>query len=289
MELAIQYIKENPVSYYITNCPVYTISCTIPVDNPTQCKQITCTKHITVYWDLSYGPVYICKTNIDNESSKYEYKKLYGVGRTCTADTEYPESEFNRPKQVKECELKFVSINDVPTYIMIHSIALGYDCMHDTYSDDYILWDINGNILLNISRELCYNSTTNWYFTHDNKWIIIWDYTNFRPIIINVDELITNQKKINYEYSHRIDRMDFVYTVSPFSVMGMYYNDNILHVALTNHHLETNRTAELTDYKCIGVIYEFDEDVMDSPPLTYCQSIDIDLTTRKICKTKYYD
>jgi hypothetical protein len=276
MELALQYIKDNPVSDYIPNCPVYTISCSIPNANLSQDIQSTDTKHITVYWDLSYGPVYVCNSSI---------KQLYGVSRTCTANPEFKESGFNRPKQIKECELKFVSINNVPTYIMIHSIASGYDCMHDTYSEDYLLWDINGNALLNIRRDLIYefNAVISWHFTNDNKWIIIWNNTKFRPIIINVDELITKQKTSKYEYFKRIDRMDFVYIVSPFSVKGMYYNNNILHVYFAaNQHLKITKNAELPNYKCIGVIYECNKYVMYSPPLTYCSAVNIDLVTRKI-------
>lgn len=285
MELAAQYIKENPFDRYIANCPVYTINCVIPITN-TNTSTNSNTNTITVYWDLSYGPLYICKSSID-ETANYTIKKLYGPGRTCSADLAYPESVFNCPKQIHECYLKFVDINTVPTYIMIHSIASGYDSMHNMYSDTYDLWDINGNMLLAITLELHnLNSKINWYFTEDNKWIIIWDNEKFQPIIINVDELITNQKEINYEYALRIDRMDWVYTVSPFTVMGMYYNDNVLHVSFSNRHIESKNKINILDYKSIGIVYDLDTDVRDTPPLTYCKSIEIDLTTRKICNAK---
>ena len=82
--------------------------------------------------------------------------------------------------------------------------------------------------------------------------------------------------------------MDWAYTVSPFAVSNIYYNDNVLDVYLGNHNIKDNRSAEITDYKTIGIIHEYDEDVITSHPLTYCKSLKIDLTTRKICETKYY-
>jgi hypothetical protein len=214
LSLALQFIRENPLKEE----PAAT------AEKLMICGTSSSGEQITVYWDFAYGAVLV---------------NSLGAKRLNNVQTEYPLqpsqhiTELGLDKvSIQRRQLEFAKDRDGnAVLIVIQTITNGLDMLHGSLTFSTLVYNLTGQLIFEIGggQELHSDEPIdrwmNWFMTPDTKWLILWRLSEFQPVICNIAELEQKVKKTGWWL--RIDRLDWVPTITPYPLTSLYYLANL--------------------------------------------------------------
>jgi len=233
LNLALRFICENPINKYsgkyddLEDNGIGDAGKSDEIITPRPDAEITMISsrladgsRITIYWDMSYGPVLV----IDNRDNK-DIKRLSGVPLTSFLQAGLAQLGITHVRFLRH-QLEFAKDKEgQPKLIIIQTITQCKESTPECKTWKTLIYNLSGQLLFEIEGEQDVRNIPgwmNWLLTPDGRWIILWQSDCFQPLFYRISDLEDRLIK-KKGYHLRVDRLDWIPKISPYTISNITY------------------------------------------------------------------